>query len=101
MGMKSTPEPFHRFATLSTMSTSGPHKRDWQNWGVANVTTNGRFAASAAATVVFRSTVSGGSAVVIVLGFTPGFSVGLTDGIARSPIAGAFVRARTVMSPIA
>ena len=59
--------------------------------GVAKVTTNGFFAASAAATVVFRSWRSGGSAVVIVLGFTPGFRVGLTDGIARSPTEGAFV----------
>src|SRR5512132_2717986 len=101
MWMKSTPEPFHCFATDCTTWTTGPHVRDWQNWGVANVTTNGFFAASAAATVVFRSSVSGGSAVEIVLGFTPGFRVGLREGIAWSPTEGAFVCLRTVRSPSA
>src|SRR6476659_2337733 len=103
MWMKSTPEPLHCFATDCTTWTTGPQVRDWQNSGVAKVTTNGFFAASAAATVVFRSGTSalGGSAVVIVLGFTPGFSVGLTEAMARSPTEGAFVRFRTVRSPSA
>ena len=64
MWMKSTPLPRQSRATDWTTWTTGPHVRVWQKSGVANVTTNGRFAAIEAATVVRRRFRSGGSAVV-------------------------------------
>ena len=46
------------------MSTIGPQMRLWQNFGVANVTTNGVLAAMLSAMECSSSDVSGGSAVV-------------------------------------
>ena len=48
--MKSTPERASCFRTCETTSTTGPHVRLVQNFGVANATTKGRCAASSCAT---------------------------------------------------
>ena len=80
MWMKSTPLACQLLGDRCTTWTTGPHVRDWQYSGVAKVTTNGCFAASAAADRRAQQLRSGGSAVVTVFGRTPGFSVGLPGG---------------------
>ena len=47
--MNRTPFEAGCLRTAETTSTAGPHVRVWQNCGVAKVTTNGSFAASACA----------------------------------------------------
>ena len=99
--MKSTPFGCHVFATDCTTWTTGPQVRDWQNCGVANVTTKGRPAAIAAATLVRSSSRSGGRAVLIERAVPPAPMVGFCDGIALSPTAGAAECLRTTISPSA
>ena len=65
------------------------------------MTTNGRCAAIAAATVVRSRSRSGGSAVVTVFGSTPGSSTGFLDGIAFSPTSGAAEWRSTTVFPSA
>src|SRR5262245_34665004 len=87
--MKRTFSPSSRCWTSSTTSTTGPHVRLEQNFGVAKVTTNGTFAAIESATEYFRSDSSGGVRVVIAAASPPtDDSVGVSDGIAGSPTSG-------------
>ena len=60
-----------------------------QNFGVANVTTNGTFAASESATEYCSSDSSGGVRVVIAAASPPAdANVGVSDAIAGSPTSG-------------
>src|SRR5262245_26654652 len=100
--MKSRPEARIRLRTAETTSTTGPHVRDWQNCGVANVNTNGLCAASAWATDVRYSARSGWREVVSVVRSPPVLaSVGVRDGIALSPTEGALLFFRTTTLPSA
>ena len=83
-----------------TTSTTGPHVRDWQYCGVANVTTNGTRAASASATELRYSARSGWREVVRASRSPPVLArVGVRDGIARSPTEGAALRCLTTTFP--
>ena len=88
--MKRTPVEANCFLTASTTSTTGPHVRLVQNFGVAKTTTNGLCAASEPATEYWRRPLSGGVRVVksrklpFVLAI-----VGVSEAIACDPTAGA------------
>src|SRR5918999_1717946 len=88
--MKRTSVRAKRLRTASTTSTTGPHVLLVQNFGVANVSTNGLCAASDAATEWRSSSTSGGSLVVRASTFPPSLSsVGVREGNALEPTAGA------------
>src|SRR5713101_5472587 len=94
--MKRTPLRAKCFSTASVTSTTGPHVRLVQNFGVAKTSTNGACALSESATEYRRRGRSGGLAVVKAAR-SPWVlaSVGVRDGIARSPTAGACGRFAT------
>src|SRR5215471_7878989 len=86
------------FATASTTSTTGPHVLLWQNFGVANVTTNGSCRAIACATEMRYSRGSGCVAVDSSASLPPVLArVGVSVETARVPTAGAFVLGATTM----
>src|SRR5437762_7212064 len=98
--MKRTGVRAYCLRTQSTTSTTGPQMRLSQYRGVAKVTTNGRCAASAAATDVRRSARSGGTRVVSAAVRPPVLaSVGVFDGYARDPTIGDAELGRTIRSP--
>src|SRR5688572_15333253 len=98
--MKRTFSASTRRDTSSTTSTTGPHVRLEQNFGVANVTTNGTPASRESATEWWRSASSGGVRVVR-LDVLPAVedSVGVSDAIAWSPTSGASSSATTTTFP--
>src|SRR3990170_6456552 len=97
--MKRTGVPATRLRTASTTSTTGPQVRLVQNFGVANVTTNGTLAAIASATET-RSIATSGGVLVVSASRSPPVDriVGVRDAIARSPTSGAFARFATTRS---
>src|SRR3954451_2489246 len=88
------------FETAATTSTTGPHVRDVQNFGVANTTTNGLCAAIESATDQRRRSRSGGVRVVsVAMGASPSF--GVSERGAGDPTAGDAVFAFTSTCPSA
>src|SRR5512133_960348 len=86
--------------TCETTSTTGPHVRLAQNFGVAKVTTNGTCAASDCATDHRYSAGSGRVEVVSGASFPRVLaSVGVFERGAGVPIAGEAVRSLTTMFP--
>jgi hypothetical protein len=100
--MKRTSLSPTRRATSSTTSTVGPHVRLVQNFGVANVTTNGFFAFRDSATECLRRVSSGGTRVVSFAKSPPVDSiVGVSDAIAGSPMSGSGSSSETTTFPSA
>src|SRR4029453_11994158 len=98
--MKRALVPCNRRATSSTTSTTGPHVRLAQNFGVANVTTNGTCAASDWATDERESAGAGRVEVVSGASFPRVLaSVGVFERGACVPTAGDAVRSLTTMFP--
>src|SRR5204862_6890356 len=94
--MKRTGVRAYCLRTRSTTSTTGPQMRLSQYRGVAKVTTDGRCAASAAATYVHSSARSGGTRVVSAAVRPPVHaSVGAFDRYARDPTLGDAAHGRT------
>src|SRR5690348_2048404 len=88
--MKRIPRRSNFLRTASTTSTTGPHVRLVQNFGVAKTTTNGACARSASATEYRRRPVSGGTRVVSCESFPFELAiVGVFDGYAFAPTSGA------------
>src|SRR5262249_54430472 len=100
--MKRTLLEAKRLRTASTTSTTGAHVGLAQNWDEAKVRTNGRWAASNAATEWGGSARSGGCLVVrrAASPFTAA-SVGVSDRGAGAPTAGDEEWAATSISPSA
>src|SRR5436305_1268353 len=87
--------------TLETTSTTGPHVRLAQNFGVANVTRNGARAASDCAIDHLYSARSGCVDVVNGASFPPvEASVGVCEGGAWLPSGGETLRLLTTTLPI-
>src|SRR5947207_709276 len=84
--------------TASTTSTTGPHVRLEQNFGVAKTTTKGLCAASEPA-IEYRSSVLSGGVRVVSSRKLPWVLaiVGVFAGIAREPTAGARGCLRTLI----
>src|ERR1044071_7909249 len=98
--MKSTPDRARRLRTYETTSTTGPHVLLVQNFGVANVTTNGRCAASSSATDRSYSARSGCGEVVNGPSLPcVDASVGVSERGARSPTPGEYDSLRTTGLP--
>src|SRR5439155_12417981 len=86
--------------TCETTSTTGPHVLLVQNFGVANVTTNGTCAAIACATDVVYRCRSGCVAVVSGASLPPVVaSVGVLETGALVPTAGEYECRRTMTLP--
>ena len=98
--MKRIPRAANRLRAASTTSTTGPQVRLVQNFGVANVTTNGMCAASESATEYRRSGRSGGRLVVIRAAGAVA-RVGVSERGARAPTATLRERAETSSAPSA
>src|SRR6185503_20683370 len=98
--MKRMPSPSCLRRTALTTSTTGPHVRLVQYFGVANASTNGFFAASAAATELRYSSLSG-TFDVLSCSSVESASVGVFEGIAFAPTSGAVVSVLTTTVPTA
>src|SRR6476646_5758283 len=98
--MKRTGVPASFFATASTTSTTGPQVRLVQNFGVANVTTNGVVAASDSDTE-YRKRGSSGGRLVVIRAAGAVASVGVSERGARAPTATLRERAKTSSAPSA
>src|SRR5213079_14637 len=98
--MKPTPERANCLRTCETTSTTGPHVRLVQNFGVANTTTNGRCAASSCATERAYSARSGCVEVVNSRRLScVDASVGVSASGGRAPTEGEYERRRTTRLP--